>query len=188
MMRTRLTIIWLFFFFKIVDVSASNPCSDNLGPNNGLTVDELIAKSSFVGLYSVRSANPTDDRVYGSNERIYEYSLSISSPLDNRYVPTIRLKGLAPYERVPPHYFATLRRHEGIPVDNPTPYGTTMLVKTTSDEECVFLPRLVIGYTYLIIGGVNSQISHEFVSDASLDGWHNAVKTAIKNREIAKAE
>ena len=176
--QSRLAALAAFLVLSI-PASASFPCQEFYSRQPELTLDELLVEAEFVGMYMAKSAKRTEQLIDGGFDYFYEYEMIQMSQLKGRPKLSFKAIGLPPFEQIPQHYLAMLEHHSLISVDNVTEYGLSQPARNNSGGDCFFAPRMVVGYTYLVIGGVDSQVSYEMIPNKAVDDWYKMVRNAL---------
>jgi hypothetical protein len=108
------------------------------------------------------------------------YVFAPGEELKGHYQRQIKVWGSEPYERIPQFYIDITEMH-GIQDTNRLYGGTTGIIETKNG--CFLNPRFSIGWEYLLILGVNSEMAFEPVHSPTLDEWYKSVKTAASKLE-----
>ena len=181
-MNRKLALIILGVLLLARNVVASDVCDDNesIRAQGNWSLDDLVENATFTGLYEVYDVDIDQGNRTSDGEELYSYSLVLREAIKGNANQRINVVGLKPYDQIPPHYLAAIELHENVPPARPTIYGTTSPVMQESTKECIFAPRMIVEYSYLIIGGTNSQISFEMIPVRHLDNWYRQVSAAAK--------
>lgn len=176
-----LLIIPIIFLFKEVNAESYDKCSKFNHPEGGLTLQGLVKKSDYIGLFTVTEAQ-INSQIKLGKEVAYTYKLVNEFSLKGDPPLLIELNGLEPYERIPPFYFSIFKTHENYNPQDISSKGITWAKKEELSGECRFSPDFVIGYSYLIFS-YESRVSYEPIFSIEFDKWFQIVKQEIDNQD-----
>lgn len=157
--------------------SRSDPCA-KLIHQESRSISELVSQAEYIGLYEVLRATKDDISLYNNRES-YSYFISILRHIKGDTPRVADISGLEPLSNVPQDYFILDLQHEEIPEDDPERYGRSELLVSNDGERCLVAPRFMIGYKYLIFGGLDSSLAYEPVHHDS-DPWYRRVVTEVQ--------
>lgn len=143
------------------------------------SINQLVAEAEFIGRFKVLSAIK-DEKSFYKRAESYQYRMVSQRDLKSgSSTSTITITGLAP-ENIPPQiYFTINNRHSKVRPETPTLFGISSIEKLAEGDICEIAPTFVIGYEYLILGGLNTRISYEPIHSPDDDAWYQMVKSAV---------
>lgn len=185
----RITCLVLAFFALLFGLSgpaaAWQSCVDSseANPSFGRSVQQLVDAAEYIGLYTVIGAMPIVENDDIEIVDFVRYRLEIVSNVMGNSPRFIEIIGLRPFDRVPQVYFAVSDLHAGLDVGNPEVFGLATPVIHPITGKCEFVPQFLIGYSYLILGKVDSQINFEMIPSRGTDRWYRVVLDAVSSRK-----
>ena len=149
----------------------STPCSGEVIKNRGLSIEQIVASSTSIQLAYV------EEYVVDGKNIPYTgyYRISPISELKGSSKASGVIWGLEPYAEVPQQYMDITEVHATI--DPESVYGGHTAI-VDYDGVCVLAPRFKLGWLYLIISGVQSEMAFEPINSPQLDAWYKQVESA----------
>lgn len=146
-------------------------------------VSEIVANSHTIFLATASEFVP--DNSHDGFDGYY-IMYSTGTELKGGAQGPLKIYGRYPYDYPPQHYFEIRERHEEIAeayrsFKQSGPGGISEITKMGT--YCPLAPRLVLGYTYLVLIGTDSRLSFEPIHTPRNDAWFNLVRQILKSQE-----
>lgn len=157
-------------------------------------VRELVDQSAFVALYRVESVTESEydttiadrsqiadsvealaKRFEADRHRSFNYNLIDATSIIGKAPSRLTVRGSNPPTTIPGEFFFIGERHRKIVEDGALILGTTPLSKDETGN-CLALPRMMPGYSYLVFGGVQNRAAFEPILDVQFDALFLEVK------------
>lgn len=182
----QLAILSLFLSCSCASASQPESCYENFGKPKATTISETIEQAEFISLFHVVGMNReiTAPKEIGTPD--LDASLSTLKFVEYRLESLIRLKGRAPRffniigtefgPTVPQEYFYLKERHQEIVDTTYTGLGAGGgAIYRSNEGECKQAPNLRVGYSYLVFGGANSNVSYEPILSTRYDPFYQEI-------------
>lgn len=161
------------------------------------SIQEMIEQSDFVALYWVRDRlnikedpalkkaldkmSPIDRLIAAPPNHRWQYRLSHSYTLRGRPPDELVIEGAGTVLDVPGEFFFMQKRHEALVNTNDLWNGSSVH-ETDAKGNCGFRQDFVLGYEYLIFGGVTSPAAAEPILDGGYDPFYAEVLKIINEK------
>lgn len=157
-----------------------DPCDDAEIKN--YTLKELIRDADYIALYDVISVEKDDVSSFANTES-YTYRLSNARTVKSRAPALIDITGVKPLSTVPQVYFALTDRHADVSDEAPGRLGLSPFIPTTTEGVCKPAAQFMIGYSYLVFGGVDSEIGYEPIHSTKYDPWFLRIMRVVEDEK-----
>ena len=173
----KLLVIIEFSFVLCIGYASAEVCK--FDGKYETSVSQLVTEAQFIGRYKVLAATKDAESIYKKADS-YQYNLILITDLKSGAENSlITITGRAP-EKIPPQiYFAIVDQHSKIRPETPALFGISSMEKLKKGDHCRIAPSFVIGYEYLILGGVDTRISYEPIHSSD-DAWYLMVKSTVE--------
>jgi len=148
--------------------SVIDPC-DAVGIKNR-SAEELVRDASYIALYEVLSVEKDPETKFRDTQS-YTYLLSNVRTVKSRPPTIIKITGIEPLSKIPQVYFSIYDRHSDMDLSAPGKLGISPFIPTNSPNECKPAAQFMIGYNYLVFGGVEFEAAYEPIHSSQHDVW-----------------
>lgn len=190
-------LIKSIFVFIAVFASSHTEASEEVCLNQGAygvsnTIKELVSDSSFIAIYKAEKPSvKLDERTCCRfvNE-LYEIEFTLLLTLKGKAPDFYKTKSTVDIlDTVPSSFFRVHDEHSRLIRKQGSLglHSEHTLSFRTQDQNCYYGPKsIVIGYEYLIFGGVNSPVSFEPILNIRTDPLLAEVKRELAESEVRK--
>jgi len=156
-----------------------NACNKINEKQEATSIDAMFEQADFIALFEVEKfVNKETDK----NQRYSYYELSLSKQLFGNPPQSYDVPVQFETKRVPPRYFYVKEIHETAVRDNVTILGFSYPWRIEKDN-CTITTDLILGYEYLIFGGVNSRMAYQPILDRHFDPLYKDIKIRLHNKK-----
>lgn len=155
-------------------------CDEEFFVYRGSSVDTLVRNAETILIASAEDFVPDT-----SNPPHEGYYIFVTSGTELKGSPggQFQVWGSSPFATMPQYYVDITETHQNYDLDN-LYGGTTGTVE--NDDGCFLNPRFLIGWRYLLLLEVNSEMAFEPINSPNIDQWYLAVRDAVARERAAE--
>lgn len=162
----------LLSIFYINSAWASNlRCKGEIVENRGISSAKLFQKSetAFLGTivsYTLAQGHPVFTGFY---------TVNVQAEIKGVKLSNYKVWGEEPFEYLPQHYIDITQAHNDMNFE--AMYGgTTGIIETK--KGCILKPKFLIGYNYLVLLGVKTELAFEPINSVQSDLFYKSIMSA----------
>lgn len=158
--------------FLVNSAVASNlRCKGELIENRGISSTKLLQKAETAFLGKVSSYT------FEKGHPIFSgfYTVNVQAEIKGVELGQYKIWGDKPFDVLPQHYLDLTISHNSMNFDS-LYGGTTGIIETK--QTCILKPKFLIGYNYLILLGVKSELAFEPINSPQIDLFYKTILSA----------
>lgn len=147
------------------------PCEGEYKTWRGASVQSIVDEAEFIAF--AKASSFSDDKSNPPFQGYYTFAPQVE--LKGYLTVSEKVWGQRPYQEIPQHYIEITSSHNSVDPDRV--FGGNVSIND-SEGKCILMPRFKIGWNYLVITGVQSEMAYELINTTTDDKWFLAVKKA----------